>query len=244
LAIKMLWYPIVYLILVMPMAISRVDSGVDVSVSVLLGFMCLLWSMGTANTIIYVCTRRLGPTPWSRRKDSLSRSRSKTTRKADASPPNAPVQIFVDRFTQHATDEQFIELAREKGARTSLTGAEISILDPMPAPSPPATKVGFDFGALPPSTHHVNPSHSSHNHTRSSITAFSPVHSPQQPRFEEPHPYARSTSPTINTRYQSHEVRTQYPAYYFEDDDDSLRTQSRTHSRGGSLSNPNNNIRQ
>lgn len=214
----------------MPITLSRVDSSLMVNLNVMLGFMCLLWAMGTANTIIYVCTRRLGPNPWSRRQLSISRSRSKTTRKADPSPPHGAVQIRVDQFTQHDTDERIVPNLREKSVRTSLTGAEISMLDPVQAPSPGAQKVGFEFGASPPSTHHILQQQRQSTQTHATITAFSPV-SPQHPAFEEPHPYSRVQSPQS---LRAHDTRVQYPPYYVDNDDESFRT----HSRGGSLSNP------
>jgi hypothetical protein len=73
LAIKMLWYPIgmfrnhhfrlscltfadlkqtVYMALILPIAISRVDSTMEVSLSVMLGFMCLLWLMARISHLI------------------------------------------------------------------------------------------------------------------------------------------------------------------------------------------------
>ncbi|KAG8755723.1 hypothetical protein FRC14_003716 [Serendipita sp. 396] len=179
LAVKMLWYPIVYLVLILPIAIARVDSRVKVSLNVMLGFMCLLWLMGTANTIIYVCTRRLGPTPWSRRTMSLSRTRSRSAAHTNAAGNNgfgavktvdgvtthhaaAPVQIFVDRQTHRATDDQLLDIGREKGSLSgdSMTGADISaVISPSTLDGgnettwagagierPRDSKVGFDFG--------------------------------------------------------------------------------------------------
>ncbi|PVG04832.1 hypothetical protein CPB86DRAFT_18849 [Serendipita vermifera] len=152
LAVKMLWYPAIYLVLIMPIAIARVDSTLNVSLNVMLAFMCLLWLMGTANTIIYVCTRRLGPTPWHRRSasNSKSRTRSKSSRPEQSThrgtqhtrgPSNAvgittingnhtgtlPIQIQIDKYT-HATDDKFFDLAkerRESSNRSSFTGADV-----------------------------------------------------------------------------------------------------------------------
>lgn len=231
----------------MPIAISRVDSSLKVSVSVMLGFMCLLWSMGAANTVIYIFTRRLGPTPWSRRNLSISRSRSMVSHHKKEPNSTSPVEIFVDRYTQRETDEQFQERARKKGVRSSLTGAEISSLDTMPAPSS-AQKVGFDFDASPRhptqpvTTHVVYPSsYPPYTHTRSPITSFSPASaSPRsrlEARYEEPHPYSRARSPT-SPHSHTHDVQMHYHTYCMEDDDDSMRTNSRR----GSV--PSNNIRQ
>jgi hypothetical protein len=208
----------------MPIAISRVDGSLNVELSVMLGFMCLLWSMGTANTIIYVCTRRLGPNPWSRRQLSLSRSRSKNTRKKEPSPATGAVEIRVDQFTQRATDEQFIPVTREKGLRNSMTSGDVSLSDS----TPPVHKVGFEFGGLPHTTHLVLQDQQPQR--TSEQTTFSQPTSPQRLQYEEPHPYSQAQSP------QAHEPRTLHPSYYFEDDD-SLHTQSRTHSRGNSLHN-------
>lgn len=287
LAIKMLWYPIVYLVLILPIAISRVDSNVKVSLSVMLGFMCLLWLMGTANTVIYVCTRRLGPTPWARRTaSSSSRSRSKGVRTQEATIVNnvnnnpravAPVQIFVDQYTHHATDDQFIEIAREKSAGSS--GPDTPDLGTMPKPSEMErkeqvprdyrdSKVEFEFGANPrhiprqgslsnPSTNYSLPrqlpqipqqqpaqqqqqqqqrqQQQQDDPTAYTYTLPRPIH-PQQVTYQEPHPYSRAQSPTLHqpTLHQHRASTASFTPYYYEDDDDSLRTNSRTHSRKGS----------
>ncbi|CAG8672035.1 10662_t:CDS:2 [Acaulospora colombiana] len=165
----------------MPIAIARVDSSLTVSLNAMLAFMCLLWLMvsplllyafphaktrlqGTANTVIYVCTRRLGPTPWHRRSasNSKSRTRSKSSRPEQSTnrgtghtrgPSNAvgittingnhtgtlPIQIQIDKYT-HATDDKFFDLAkerRESSNRSSFTGADV--------PAAPATAFsGYD----------------------------------------------------------------------------------------------------
>jgi hypothetical protein len=200
----------------MPITVARVDTSLNVELSVMLAFMCLLWSMGTANTIIYICTRRLGPNPWSRQL-SLSRSRSKNLRKREPSPAAEGMQIRVDRFTHHATNDQFILSTSEKGLRNSLTIGNISLSDS--AQSPPAHEVAFGFNGLPHTTHHVF-QHQQPQQT----TAFSPPTSPQSQ-------YSQAQSPQVR------EPRIFYPAYYFEHDDDSLRTQSRTRSGSYSLHN-------
>ncbi|KAG8828996.1 hypothetical protein FRC17_007229 [Serendipita sp. 399] len=225
LAIKMLWYPIVYLVLILPIAISRVDSRVKVSLDVMLGFMCLLWLMGTANTIIYVCTRRLGPTPWSR-KMSISRTRSrsahtgaggnnafggvKTVDGVATHISTAPVQIFVDRYTHRATDDQLLEIGREKGSASgsSITGADIPVVvaaspasdtttEPVWSPAgalerPRDSKVGFDFGSMPAHTpRRASYGRSTYSSTMRSpstgaSTLVSPLHPPPSTTIDDP----------------------------------------------------------
>ena len=170
----------------MPITITRVDVSLNVELSVMLAFMCLLWSMGTANTIIYLCTRRLGPNPWSRRHLSLSRSRSRTTRKEPGLA--TAVRIHVEQSTQHAIDEESVPVPREHGLASILTNGDISLSDS--TPTTPVHKVGFEFGGLP---HHVPRSRPT-----SAQTAFSPPPTPTTPqrlKFEEPHPYAQARSP-------------------------------------------------
>jgi hypothetical protein len=66
LARKMLWYPIVYLALLLPTAICRFRglSGSSVPLPVILGSVSLLSSMGFSNACIYFFTRNLGGTLW------------------------------------------------------------------------------------------------------------------------------------------------------------------------------------
>ncbi|CCA75167.1 hypothetical protein PIIN_09151 [Serendipita indica DSM 11827] len=233
LAIKMLWYPVVYLILILPIAISRVDSRVKVSLDVMLGFLCLLWLMGTANTIIYVCTRRLGPTPWARRNTmSFSRTRSKSggvgggrVERFDATGTSrsvAPVQILVNQYTHHATDEQLVNITREKATSSigsAYTGPDVPIVAMTKNASafggreriPSDSKVGFDLEDNRQST---------------------PYHLPPttEIRFEEPAPIlSRTRRPLISTASLSHSnAQTQSRrhevagSYYLDDDQDSL----------------------
>lgn len=270
LAIKMLWYPIVYMTLILPISISRVDSSMEVALSVMLAFMCLLWLMGTANTIIYVCTRRLGPTPWARRNRSISRTRStRSTATREAGPNFNPnnngvqsVQIFVDRHTHRATDEQFMERTRHKSFVASFP-AEIE--NASDSSSPPnstlntPTRREFAIGdkekrlsvasrgSTPPSTFHpplptslASPIQSSElNHRISSPPlTLSPPPSRQgrtQGQDQTLQALHRATfSHPPNLQDQSNTQQPPYRLTFFEDND-SVRTHSRKPSSGSAL---------
>jgi len=268
----------------MPIAVSRVDSNLQINLLVMLGFMCLLWLMvrfvslawktkpdsyaqGTANTIIYICTRRLGPTPWSGRSLSLSRSRSKggqTQEGPTTSRGVAPVQIYIDRHTHRATDDQLVETGREKPRSSSVTGADFPVIASLPSVARTdskenslrdyrESKVGFDFGhgprhhvirqsslSGPPINAHTLPSQHTQQRQEPSTNAYTLPRQPvqrvenEQPSYREPHPYSRAPSLATNVPSRIYDIHTSFTPYQYEDDDDSLRTQSPTHSRQGS----------
>jgi hypothetical protein len=66
---KMLWYPIAYIVLLLPTAVCRFRaiSGLPVPFPVLMGCILLLSCMGTSNVCIYFFTRNLSGIPWSAR---------------------------------------------------------------------------------------------------------------------------------------------------------------------------------
>ena len=65
-ATKMLWYPMVYNIIVLPVLICRFIQlgGHTISLPILLACITLLFCMGISNVCIYCFTRNLGGTPW------------------------------------------------------------------------------------------------------------------------------------------------------------------------------------
>jgi hypothetical protein len=83
---KMLWYPIVYMALLLPTVVCRFKGiyGTPVPLPVILGCISLLSAMGISNVLIYMFTRNLGGTPWF--------ARPLLGRQAD-------VEIFVERTT-------------------------------------------------------------------------------------------------------------------------------------------------
>ena len=62
----MLWYPMVYMIVVLPVLVCRFIDIKDpiVPLPILLGCITLLFCMGISNVCIYCFTRNLGGTPW------------------------------------------------------------------------------------------------------------------------------------------------------------------------------------
>ena len=87
---KMLWYPIVYMALLIPTVVCRfkVVYGSPVPLPVILGCVSLLASMGLSNVCIYLFTRNLGGTPWF--------ARPLLARQTD-------VEVFVERTTVNET---------------------------------------------------------------------------------------------------------------------------------------------
>ena len=63
---KMLWYPIVFMALLLPTVVCRFKGiyGTPVPLPVILGCISLLSAMGISNVGIYIFTRNLGGTPW------------------------------------------------------------------------------------------------------------------------------------------------------------------------------------
>lgn len=63
---KMLWYPIVYMTVLLPTVVCRFKGiyGSPVPLPVILGCISLLSAMGISNVGIYLFTRNLGGTPW------------------------------------------------------------------------------------------------------------------------------------------------------------------------------------
>ena len=63
---KMLWYPVVYNLVVLPVLICRFIQldGSTISLPVLLACITLLFCMGISNAVIYCFTRNLGGRPW------------------------------------------------------------------------------------------------------------------------------------------------------------------------------------
>ncbi len=63
---KMLWYPIVFMALLLPTVVCRFKGiyGTPVPLPVILGCISLLSAMGISNVAIYLFTRNLGGTPW------------------------------------------------------------------------------------------------------------------------------------------------------------------------------------
>jgi len=63
---KMLWYPMVYNIVLLPVLICRFIqlNGQSISLPILLACITLLFCMGISNVCIYCFTRNLGGRPW------------------------------------------------------------------------------------------------------------------------------------------------------------------------------------
>jgi len=89
LAKKVLWYPVVYICLILPISVCRLasldSSKPPIPAAAGQASMCLLFSMGFANCLIYAFTRRIGPTPWFARPPRSDRS----------------MQVYVDHVTHN-----------------------------------------------------------------------------------------------------------------------------------------------
>jgi len=83
---KMLWYPLVFIALLLPTVVCRFKGiyGSPVPLPVILGCISLLSAMGFSNVVIYLFTRNLGGTPWF--------ARPLLRRQTD-------VEVFVERTT-------------------------------------------------------------------------------------------------------------------------------------------------
>jgi hypothetical protein len=150
----------------------------------------------------------------------------------------APVQIYVDRFTQRAIDDQFINITHGKSV-VRFPEADIPVISSMPSVARRDSRenvlrdyrdsdVGFDFSGntrrhihrqsslLGPSTNaYSRPRQIQRQQQEEPTYAYTPPRQPiqQQGRehtiYQEPHPYLRAQSSIINTRI-SHEVHASF----------------------------------
>ena len=130
---KMLWYPIIYMVVLLPTVVCRFKGiyGSPVPLPVILGCISLLSAMGISNVAIYLFTRNLGGVPWF--------ARPLLNRQTD-------VEIFVERSTiNEAGFASRGDNSRVRDSTRSLTTA--LHLDAIRIPPPLGEDLFPDIGA-------------------------------------------------------------------------------------------------